>query len=207
LFVAFAEVGCAREPLGPVGVSRPHTIAPAVDRSIPVILPALGDAREKLSLVGSAHPSLGHGGLFDADVYASDSAAQALAAGADMPDGALLAEEIFARRNPGSYGLGIFLMRKRDGAWQFSIVPDSPHPTRTDLCSACHRDAPHDSVFAFVLASHNESSDSSRDASRFEDTGDGGGPSVQRLTPGAPSAHLDVVDAAPEANPNADGGK
>ena len=35
VFVAFAEVGCAREPLGPVGVSRPHAIPPGVNRSQP----------------------------------------------------------------------------------------------------------------------------------------------------------------------------
>jgi hypothetical protein len=101
--------------------------------------------------VGELRVSRGHGERYGAVVWANDVARATWdAAVAPLPEGAVLVEEATDHTAGGDRLAGLFVMEKRDGAWQFSAVGadgDVADGARTARCAACHRDAPRDSVF------------------------------------------------------------
>lgn len=192
--------------MGLVGLSPPPT-TPPTDAAPGVAAPPapMDRLHPMLQAIASARPSSGHGGRFDADIYANDTARQAWSAHDDMPDGAILAEELFERRGPGSRALGLFVMTKQDGKWQFSIEKGSEATSNTALCVSCHREAPRDDVFfvASIMgdgAPHAASLPGDADSNSSSD-------SVQGLTTGSPGTHANVVDASPEARTDSEGGQ
>jgi len=94
--------------------------------------------------------SEGHAERFDATVWVAEDSRAAWGAGSEMPDGAMLVEELVSRSAKGEKSAGLLVMAKRDGAWSFvSVGPDGDvvDDARTARCAACHRDAPRDFVF------------------------------------------------------------
>lgn len=194
-----------------VGVSPPGSTPEASDD-------ASGDGsapapfvnlRPTLHAIGNARPSLGHGGWLDAEVYANDSARQAWDAQDEMPDGAVLAEELFERRATGSGPLGLFVMTKQDQKWRFAIERGAGSTEDAGLCDSCHREAPHDGVFALsstpvARASPPAPSAGARPADASAGTATR---SVQGLAGRTPSEQSDVVDAASEAHADDESGQ
>jgi hypothetical protein len=151
--VVAAVVGCGGAEVGLVGVSPPRAVEPALAvldagaKEAPV--PA--DFRARLSRVSDRFLSRGHAGRFDGVVWASEEAAVAAASGGDFADGARFVEEAFGRDGVDGGAAGLLAMERRKGIWHFAAVgPDGDvaGDARTGACVACHREAPHDFVFA-----------------------------------------------------------
>jgi hypothetical protein len=125
-----------------------------------------------------------------------------------MPDGAILAEELFERRGSDSRVLGIFVMTKQNGAWQFSIEKGVEATSDTALCESCHRDAPRDSVFDLGTAPRDgERSASSPAPGSGDASADAVSESIQGLPGRATATAPNVVDAASETRARSDGGQ
>jgi hypothetical protein len=198
-------LACVRESPGIVGVSPPLSTAAMDDASTDGPAPVPVEGRHPtLEAIGSARPSLGHGGRFDAEVYANDSARQAWAAQEEMPDGAVLAEELFDRRGPAGRALGLFVMIKQNQQWQFSIERAAGTTANSGLCDSCHRDAPRDGVFALEPAPFERGRPAPSRRARPEDAdAEAGTESVLDLA--SRTAAAQVVDAAAETNAHGDG--
>jgi hypothetical protein len=94
--------------------------------------------------------SEGHAERFDAMVWANEGGRTAWTTGAEMPDGALLVEELIDRDRRGDRPAGLLVMEKNSAKWRFTSVGPAGEvigDARVAPCAACHRDAPQDSVF------------------------------------------------------------
>ncbi len=207
--LALAGLGgfaCVRDPMGIVGVSPPQSTLPVDAASEDAVPHALTDGIHlMLRAIGSARPSVGHGGGFDADVYANEGARQSWATHEDMPDGAILAEELFEQRGANSRALGIYVMTKDGGQWQFSVERGSGAPSNTQLCVLCHREAPRDSVFSLAVSVVDNSRPPKPPAAPAGDaSADSANESVQGLSGRAAGANANVVDAAAESRGRSD---
>jgi hypothetical protein len=155
--VVAAAVSCGGAEVSMVGVSPPRAVEPATgldggaeDAAVPA------DFRARLSRVSERFLSRGHADRFDGIVWASDEAAAAAGSGRDFADGARFVEEAFARDVTDGGAAGLLAMEKRAGVWHFAVVGpegDVAGDGRTGACVACHREAPHDYVFATPPAS------------------------------------------------------
>jgi hypothetical protein len=150
--VVAAAMGCGGAEVGLVGVSPPRAVEPAavLDAGAEEA-PVPPDFRAHLSRVSDRFLSRGHADRFDGVVWASEDAAVAAASGGDFADGARFVEEAFGRDVTDGGAAGLLAMEKRAGVWHFAAVgPDGDvaGDARTSACVTCHRDAPHDFVFA-----------------------------------------------------------
>lgn len=152
--VAAAAMGCGGAEVGLVGVSPPRAVEPATALDAgaeETQAPVAADFRAHLSRVSDRFLSRGHADRFDGVVWASEEAAVAAASGGDFADGARFVEEAFGRDVTDGGAAGLLAMEKRAGVWHFAAVgPDGDvaGDARTGACAACHREAPHDFVFA-----------------------------------------------------------
>jgi hypothetical protein len=95
--------------------------------------------------------SRGHAEHFDALIWANTAALSTRDAGAVMregaillPDGAVLLEEVIARKAGGDRPAGLFVMEKRAGHWRFVVVGtrgEVVSDERVAPCAECHREA------------------------------------------------------------------
>jgi hypothetical protein len=159
LIVALAAMACGGgRGAGPVGYSPPRaagTGGRGLDggaASEPSPLPA--DFRARMTRVGDRFVSKGHGHRFQAVLWVNDVARGAWAdLPGEMPEGALLAEEVSDQDARGERPRGLLAMEKTARGWRFvAIGPDGEvaPDARGAACAACHRDAPHDGVFVEV---------------------------------------------------------
>jgi hypothetical protein len=160
--------GCRREP-PIVGVSSRRAIernaSGPSDGGVPEPSPVPDDFRARMTKVGERFLSRGHAEHFDAVIWANDAAMSTRDAGAVMPeggmalpdgatplqapvmplpDGALLLEELIARRAGGDRPAGLFVMEKRAGQWRFVVVGtrgEVVSDARVAPCAECHREA------------------------------------------------------------------
>ena len=150
--VGAVAVGCGGAEVGLVGVSPPRAVEPAAALDAGAAeTPVPTDFRARLSRVSDRFLSRGHADRFDGVVWASEEAAAAAGSGGDFSDGARFVEEAFGRDVTDGGAAGMLAMEKRAGVWHFAAVgPDGDvaGDARTGACVACHREAPHDFVFA-----------------------------------------------------------
>jgi hypothetical protein len=109
------------------------------------------DFRSRLIKLIPRQVSRGHGERFDAVVWANEAAKVAWQVRGDMPEGALLIEELTEPSPQGSGAAGLFVMEKRGGRWRFvAVAPDgeSIFDEKTTRCTVCHEQAPRDLVFS-----------------------------------------------------------
>jgi len=108
------------------------------------------DFRSRMVRLKDRFVSAGHAERFDAVVWANDAARSAWAAAGDMPEGAMLVEELIDRDRRGDRPAGLLVMEKGATLWRFTAVgPAGEVATgaRTALCAACHREAARDGAF------------------------------------------------------------
>ena len=88
-------------------MSPPQSTLPVDAASEDAVPHALTDGIHlMLRAIGSARPSVGHGGGFDADVYANEGARQSWATHEDMPDGAIWPRSSSSSEGPTVVPLG-----------------------------------------------------------------------------------------------------
>ena len=147
-----AAVGaCRGQAMEAVGMSSPKAVPSSVVDAgvvVPPILPA--DFGDHMTRLLPRQVSEGHGEKYDAIVWASDGARDAWQSGADMPDGAMLVEELVERAARGDRPGGVLVMEKRGAAWRFVAASPSGEvadDARVSRCATCHAEAPRDDVF------------------------------------------------------------
>jgi hypothetical protein len=137
----------------PVGFSTRHGEVP-VQRAVdggPGASPLRGDLRSTTTRLAGPFLSRGHAERFEVVLWANPSAAAAWQTGDVMPEGAMLVEQATERDRLGPRPAGSLVMEKTSGAWTFAVVGTAGEwvdDTRVAACADCHRDAPHDDVFA-----------------------------------------------------------
>jgi len=117
--------------MGPIGVSAPRpaeSSAPPVDAGATAASPVPADFRATMARVVEKGASQGHAGRYDAIVWANDVARATWDADADMPDGAMLVEELTERARGGEVPAGLLAMRKDAGSWRFFAVSARGEP-------------------------------------------------------------------------------
>lgn len=121
------------------------------DAALPEPSPVPGDFRSSMVRVKERFVSAGHAERFDAIVWANEAARAAWSAAGDMPDGAMLVEEVIDRDRRGERFAGLLVMDKAGGAsWRFTAVGPAGEVVTGDRlspCATCHREAPRDGVF------------------------------------------------------------
>jgi hypothetical protein len=97
-----------------------------------------------MTKVGERFLSRGHAEQFDAVIWANAVALSPRDGGAVMPEGAMLLEELIARKGGGDRPAGLFVMEKRARLWRFVVVGtrgEVVSDARVAPCAECHREA------------------------------------------------------------------
>lgn len=152
--VVVAAGACRGQAMDAVGMSSPKA-TPASPVDAAAVVPAIlaPDFRDRMTQVVARQLSEGHGERYDGIVWASADARDAWQGGGDMPEGAVLVEELLQRADKGDRAAGFLVMEKRAGGWRFQAggpdgeVADDAHMAR---CATCHAEAPRDDVFRVV---------------------------------------------------------
>ncbi len=144
---AAGAIACGTLDAMPVGVSTPRAPERATFEAGAPMAPLPEDFRAHMARVAERFLSEGHGEAFDAVVWANDAARAGTAAGGDFPDGAMFVEEALGRSLSDAGSVGLLVMQKRGGGWQFGAVGPDGEPGSGAACAACHQDAPRDAVF------------------------------------------------------------
>jgi len=149
LYVALTAlcVGCRREaPV--VGLSPPRALerrsSGSLDSGVPELSPVPGDFRTRMTRMGERFLSRGHAEHFDAVIWANGEALSPRDAGAVLPEGAMLLEELTAEKGGADRPAGLFVMEKRAGLWRFVVVGtrgEVVSDARVAPCAECHREA------------------------------------------------------------------
>jgi hypothetical protein len=120
------------------------------DAALPEPSPVPGDFRSSMVRMRERFVSAGHAERFDAIVWANGAARAAWSVAGDMPDGAMLVEELIDRDRRGERFAGLLVMDKAAASWRFTAVGPAGEVVTGDRltpCATCHREAPRDSVF------------------------------------------------------------
>jgi hypothetical protein len=145
----------AGENMGGVGISAPRPVASSAaitDAGPDVASPVPADFRATMAKVAGKQTSHGHADRYEAIVWANDGARAVWDAAADMPDGAMLVEELSerVRGGAGETPAGLLAMQKSGGVWRFSAVSargEVASDAQVAPCAKCHDSAPRDDVF------------------------------------------------------------
>jgi len=92
----------------------------------------------------------GHADRFDAIVWGNDAARLAWTATGEVPDGAVLVEELIERDRRGERPAGLLVMEKDAAKWRFTAVGPTGEvvaDARVAPCATCHGESPRDGVF------------------------------------------------------------
>lgn len=146
-----ALVAACGAPPHPVGTSTGGTSEPSPTSRDAGPAAAAPEFKSRMKRVGERFESKGHAaGRWDAELYANGIAESGWSTDSPFPEGAEFAMEHIERQGDKSSGPVMTMKKGSSGAWVFGVINargESLNGRALESCTACHKDAPRDSVF------------------------------------------------------------